>query len=132
VREAGIVPAPPEQRDVGAARERDGVKLAAADADEGTTSGRTPCPASTSASTVDATETIPMDAFAELARIADQIKDAIDDDRFAESIGDLRRALDLAFAGVLDHEQDPGQRAEFLDGFRSLTLSLDELERLHA
>jgi hypothetical protein len=78
------------------------------------------------------TRTTQMDSFAELARIADQIKDAIDGDDFAERIGGLRRALDLAFARVLDHERDPEQRDEFLDGFRSLTLSLDELERLHA
>ena len=73
-----------------------------------------------------------MDAFAELARIADEIKDAIDGEDFAARIGELRRMLDLAFARVLDHEEDPAQRDEFLDGFRSLTISLDELERLHA
>jgi hypothetical protein len=72
-----------------------------------------------------------MDPFAELARIADQIKQSIDDDRFMSDIARLRRGLDLAFADVLDREEDAGQRLDFLDGYRALSLSLDELERLH-
>jgi hypothetical protein len=73
-----------------------------------------------------------MDPFAELARIADEIKQSIDDDRFMSDIARLRRGLDLAFAHVLDREEDAVQRLDFLDGYRALSLSLDELERLHA
>jgi hypothetical protein len=73
-----------------------------------------------------------MDPFAELARIADEIKRSIDEDRFMSQIARLRRGLDLAFAAVLDREEDAGQRTDFLDGYRALSLSLDELERLHA
>jgi uncharacterized membrane protein YccC len=72
-----------------------------------------------------------MDPFAELARIADEIKQSIDDDRFMSDIARLRRGLDLAFADVLDREEDAAQRLDFLDGYRALSLSLDELERLH-
>jgi hypothetical protein len=49
-----------------------------------------------------------------------------------QDIARLRRGLDLAFAAVLDREQEEEQRAGFLDGYRALSLSLDELERLHA
>jgi hypothetical protein len=73
-----------------------------------------------------------MDPFAELARIADEIKCSIDEDRFMADVARLRRGLDLAFARVLDHEEDDAQRGDFLDGYRALSLSLDELERLHA
>ena len=73
-----------------------------------------------------------MDPFAELARIADEIKQSIDDHRFMSDIARLRRGLDLAFAHVLDREEDAVQRLDFLDGYRALSLSLDELERLHA
>jgi hypothetical protein len=73
-----------------------------------------------------------MDPFAELARIADEIRRSIDADRFGYESSDLRRALDLAFAAVLDGDEDPAMRAEFLHGYRALSLSLDELERLHA
>jgi hypothetical protein len=73
-----------------------------------------------------------MDPFADLARIADEIKHSIDEDRFMSDIARLRRGLDLAFAAVLDREEDDGQRTDFLDGYRALSLSLDELERLHA
>jgi hypothetical protein len=73
-----------------------------------------------------------MDAFAQLARAADQIRHSIDLGRFAESVTGLRRDLDLAFARVLDREDDPEQRTQFIDGYCALSLSLDELERLHA
>ena len=73
-----------------------------------------------------------MDPFAQLAHIADEIKRSIDDDRFMQDIARLRRGLDLAFAAVLDREQEDAERAGFLDGYRALSLSLDELERLHA
>jgi hypothetical protein len=73
-----------------------------------------------------------VDPFTQLARVADEIKRAIDSDDFAETIGDLRRRLDLAFACVLDAEEDPEQRSEFVAGFCTLTRSLDELEGLYA
>src|SRR5262249_17738876 len=73
-----------------------------------------------------------LDPFALRAQLADQIKRSIDEDRFMQDVVRLRRGLDLAFAAVLDREQEGPQRAGFLDGYRALTLSLDELERLHA
>jgi hypothetical protein len=71
-----------------------------------------------------------MDAFAELARIADEIRLAIDRHPLGQALAGLRRDLDLAFARVLDREEDDDRRDEFVAGYAALCRSLDDLERL--